>query len=110
MRISDWSSDVCSSDLFLRIVYFPCWLETREIHTTKFQVNTPILKLRTHPIAHSEACVFHIIEPTLLGKVVLQGSRLLFLCARRLRRFAKPLKANRQIGRASCRGRVGPYV
>src|SRR3546814_14292061 len=104
MRISDWSSDVCSSDLFDRLA--PDYSAIRKSrHTIKvmardnvlhpqqkqfFQMALPeIFEGLTHSIADS--------EETIPGKEV-------------ARIAALEMREVREIGRASCRERVCQYV
>src|SRR3546814_12653513 len=87
MRISDWSSDVCSSDLIVRIeqLYpFPAdpliarlrrMVNLDEMVVAVAQEDLRLRRYRRHPVA--QQCADHL-----------------------------PL----QIGRASCRARVCPYV
>src|SRR3546814_16631886 len=86
MRISDWSSDVCSSDLFLG--------EIIGVEQGRFII---ISALDTHMAAtfgpHLPSAAGHA------GKIVEPPDESLFVTARR-----------EQIGRASCRERVCQYV
>src|SRR3546814_3386788 len=81
MRISDWSSDVCSSDLLLPLI-FHARDRLRRDGGPAFQI---------------------------LGRDARQG-RAAHLIALRLPRLARDPQHRRQIGRASCRERVCQYV
>src|SRR3546814_3212714 len=89
MRISDWSSDVCSSDLVLHA--------TAEERRGFIEEAAGILKHRRRK------------EKTLRKLDAMQANltRLSDL-AGEIRRQLKPL--GQQIGKASCRERVGQYV
>src|SRR3546814_5716845 len=51
MRISDWSSDVCSSDLFL---------QGRDIKScARFKATTDQLRAQEVIVSSSDACIFH---------------------------------------------------
>src|SRR3546814_10091935 len=82
MRISDWSSDVCSSDLLLDIINDI--LDLAKIEVGKFEL-------------HDEDCDVAAVIPSALRFV-------------RDRAHASGLKIEMQIGRASCRERVCQYV
>src|SRR3546814_17512140 len=90
MRISDWSSDVCSSDLFLIAAPGATLAETEILAAcraslARYKVPVRALVIDTLP---------SIASPN--GVKIQRG---------RLREMAQ-----RQIGRASCRERVGQYV
>src|SRR3546814_11187464 len=88
MRISDWSSDVCSSDLDAQTV-------------------TGVLE-----VLESEAERLLALEDRLRAAIVFRATASLLgfgaamLAAYRRHKAARAL----QIGRSSCRGRVGQYV
>src|SRR3546814_3625713 len=86
MRISDWSSDVCSSDLFQRNI----------------QAGTSRLGLEENALTTSEDVLQRVRELSLQGinPVLNDGARA---------DIARELQ-ERQIGRASCRERVCKYV
>src|SRR3546814_10203635 len=80
MRISDWSSDVCSSDLLL--------LNRAQLSARKFQPQLP----RRAPVGQVQRQRRAVPSPSL------QIS------------FRDGIGGQRQIGRASCRERVCQYV
>src|SRR3546814_5236302 len=114
MRISDWSSDVCSSDLVARHRRFA---QLQRIHFTE---TLETRDLRLGAAAFSDQA---IEDPILLGFV--EGVEHLLACVdakQRRHRDADVSRCNQwpemleeqrtqqQIGRASCRERVCKYV
>src|SRR3546814_16773876 len=112
MRISDWSSDVCSSDLFDREGTRKPKLTTagRAVLAEARAVSTGIDGLRAKVKGLLEGLE---AEVDLAVDVLFPAERL----ARVLRAFANEyptvslrLNVEAQIGRASCRERVSQYV
>src|SRR3546814_4683724 len=91
MRISDWSSDVCSSDLLGRMDTTKLLLESIAIRKcVETGYNRMAVKLAPHILytRHDE----------------------LFIDAVTIEREGKPPREIKKIGRASCRERVCQYV
>src|SRR3546814_7217447 len=105
MRISDWSSDVCSSDLRLYRIAGAIELDGRikqerhgfadQPHLRAHAVRPPLGLAQIHVEARSETAAKHFIGGDEGQRIVEAGP-------------AKRLAA--KIGRASCRARVGQYV
>src|SRR3546814_3273616 len=91
MRISDWSSDVCSSDLFPELV-IPQW---------RFREMSPLIDSANMTPAYwqqlREAVVDAVDVQGCDSVLILHGTDTLAYSAA-------------EIGRASCRARVCPYV
>src|SRR3546814_9739199 len=86
VRISDWSSDVCSSDLGVRDYYrnYSAWAPTHRLTTRRSLIRDHIVeRLRTALSEESGAAIISRHGTTLFGLV--------------------------KNGRASCRGRVCQY-
>src|SRR3546814_8478314 len=100
MRISDWSSDVCSSDLPLTALHQPCerFGTRRERRGVAFEQLKEVALLGKQALEPGE----HTAYPRFLGYIIDNAGR--------PRDGAKALVAEREIGRASCRERVCQYV
>src|SRR3546814_15047745 len=118
MRISDWSSDVCSSDLFPRKILEDemLWRELKDRYGEYFEggMGADALKslINRLDLDIEEEKLKAAIDPE-------EGQRP--LSAQRKQKAIKRLKivtafnkrndaGKREIGRASCRERVGQYV
>src|SRR3546814_16241539 len=94
MRISDWSSDVCSSDLF----------EGEQIGTLFIQTDLRVMRERLN--TYLGIIAFVIISATCIA----------FLLSLRLQKLIsgpislRAATANQEIGSATCRERVCPDV
>src|SRR3546814_16352700 len=101
MRISDWSSDVCSSDLVMDLSTGKNIHETREwiIRNSPVPIGTvPIYQALEKVDGKAEDLTWEIFRDTLIEQAE-QGVDYF------------PIHAGvRQIGRASCRDRVCQYV
>src|SRR3546814_12885060 len=107
MRISDWSSDVCSSDLSNSIVSASEW--PTNTGTRTHVACTLILGSRIFLVS---ATIFHssLVEPSSRNESMC-GMTLKAICLVNFLASAwSPTKMLRQIGRASCRERVCQYV
>src|SRR3546814_18175061 len=118
MRISDWSSDVCSSDLLVRIEMAKGRLAARRqqkvVHADAILDNFEhrARAVRPQAVARGQPDRLLIIEGSavrqrLAGVVGHEGDHVADLPAPRvdyLEDFTAP--KNEQIGRAACRGRV----
>src|SRR3546814_15231512 len=95
MRISDWSSDVCSSDLGGEAIF-------QDLDFRRYRENVPSVAITANPVVNfdppSDQPQQAIIGETQWGAVYLQDQ-------------VSMLEGGRlKIGRASCRERVGRYV
>src|SRR3546814_13064412 len=101
MRISDWSSDVCSSDLVSRFVWAPPSIpQARSANETS---------TRLSPCFHAQSEQFRSLFDRVGDRralAPLSGS----CSSSQADLTASSPKMNRQIGRASCRERVCQYV
>src|SRR3546814_15302165 len=106
MRISDWSSDVCSSDL-----HYPFTLKGERTADPPLRLrnDTRFAPTRTPPTPPAR------FTPS-PARFVSLGVALAVLCAFKLHTVSIPFSqgdpkrcGNSQIGRASWRGRVGQY-
>src|SRR3546814_3698713 len=91
MRISDWSSDVCSSDLVVSAGYAAQWL-WRSARCAGTESGVRIESRAADAAASDECC----------GAGLVAGVRAL--------PDADPARQSAEIGRASCRERVCQYV
>src|SRR3546814_2983275 len=91
MRISDWSSDVCSSDLAVALQY----AVDRHVRRGRFR-RSLLRRRRLDPLHHTHAAC-----PCFIAKKALMSPAESAVKARIL---------GNQIGRASCRERVCQYV
>src|SRR3546814_3420199 len=101
MRISDWSSDVCSSDL---------WFQSKIAATALAQLHRPDLAHGITELAYAHQKQNPDFQPARTGLVrrrLLAIGKIAF--AGELQR-AYQLGRRVQIGRASCRERVCQYV
>src|SRR3546814_15035008 len=100
MRISDWSSDVCSSDLYA-LVWQPPKGELKRYPNLKaiFSVGAGIDHLASDPDLPPGIPIVRMVEPGLTAGM----SEYVVLAVLSHHRFM-------QIGRASCRERVCQYV
>src|SRR3546814_6312609 len=96
MRISDWSSDVCSSDLRLSMLNFLMVKATARIYTSK-NLNAHQWKVLSVLYAHPPMPASDILKWVTLDKAAIS-------------RAVQQLQRLEQIGRASCRARVCQYV
>src|SRR3546814_1022613 len=88
MRISDWSSDVCSSDLVVKIVH------------------DALVEMLG---AHASDLAIDVTPPAVVMMVGLQGSGKTTTTAKIAKRLSDR-ERKKEIGRASCRERVCQYV
>src|SRR3546814_9299973 len=102
MRISDWNSDVCSSDLLLRATGVPTF------HSGL------LIEIPSGSFVVADVCsgARFLITTLVLGTLM---ANLFFATWRRRILFmllclVVPILANGKIGRASCRERVCQYV
>src|SRR3546814_12256456 len=106
MRISDWSSDVCSSDLVLAcfVGYYVVWSVTPALHTPLMSVTNAISSVIVVGalIAAGASPEFNASKIFGLLAIVLVSVNIFggFLVTPRML----------EIGRASCRERVCQYV
>src|SRR3546814_7520205 len=99
MRISDWSSDVCSSDL-------KCTAAIPGSYTHIFQ-----RKGNSGPMEASAVGMAKTLWPSEIADTQLDALRFVPLSLRiSIPRSRQVRRALRQIGRASCRERVCQYV
>src|SRR3546814_20078000 len=101
MRISDWSSDVCSSDLLAQLHLIQrhrAAMRHREQLRTGQRAAVEGDRLRAHTPANARACANSTFS------VAANSSRLTSNCCARRKSFTV------KIGRASCRERVCKYV
>src|SRR3546814_1093758 len=85
VRISDWSSDVCSSDLFA--------IATFRMRTGDIKCGAPVVRILKVAIANAIVPQDTVRHLTGEGRCGIAGAR-----------------CGTQIGRASCRDSVGQYV
>src|SRR3546814_18056643 len=106
MRISDWSSDVCSSDLFaIRILLPQRFLECPDQIPEADRILLSLRKLPMSRLVQGQTGTFVRLE-NLLWVVVAKDVHV-FSYLRALGCDCSPyLAAAREIGRASCRERV----
>src|SRR3546814_18295031 len=100
MRISDWSSDVCSSDLLARTLRFPDRLDlVDEIHVTLAvrleRIDQTAEREDVMRLLDRNAAVAAVCRDQRIGRVLFLGQR---------------DHVALEIGRASCRERVCHYV
>src|SRR3546814_20795574 len=108
MRISDWSSDVCSSDLFLVGADIVCAYQEVEIGLAAMETALALLRALPEPDAgrgRSLAAAMAKFHARIEQRCLDQTTRAIVQAAE-----ARGIPWFRQIGRASCRARVGPYV
>src|SRR3546814_14461270 len=117
MRISDWSSDVCSSDLLM-----PLWLdflttpmaapETCGLRRLRYGWQALCLTLAASIVAQGELReLVGRLAPAATGVLLAAAvmTTILYLGAKH-RADTAFLDIPREIGRAACRERVSPYV
>src|SRR3546814_17566028 len=98
MRISDWSSDVCSSDLKVRLLSEAIGAGVKKLH---YGESTPTA--RCFDIRVNERWLPEDERAEAFGRADLERAPLLW------RGRFDPERIEAQIGRASCRERVGQY-
>src|SRR3546814_15130362 len=107
MRISDWSSDVCSSDLVLRdvrgdeisMIFQEPMTSLNPLHTVEKQINETLF---LHKGMNRDQARQRTLE--LLKLVGIPDA------VKRLSAYPHELSGGQQIGSAPCRERVGRYV
>src|SRR3546814_20444562 len=101
MRISDWSSDVCSSDLRLQL--------TGE--DVRLRIAGRALRVLEVVLGISDANQMRRIE-RIAAEARIDGSidHILSRCGSGDRRTRQPQKCSPRVGRASCRERVYQHV
>src|SRR3546814_19154428 len=105
MRISDWSSDVCSSDLKPQSIQSQDPFQVREQHLDLLAVLSGLLvSRRGRDLAGHIARGFVDLAGDLAMRRVRTTQRL------QLTALAVIYAASIELGRASCRERVGQYV
>src|SRR3546814_3415386 len=97
MRISDWSSDVCSSDLRIDPVLLPFLLALYMFGIGKEHREV----LETYRIIARDAGWIGRIREAIVGGLTAEAA---------VQRVRDDTRARMEIGRASCRERVGQYV
>src|SRR3546814_4637188 len=97
MRISDWSSDVCSSDLLLAVAAAAAGVIP--------EAASSIADLQKQTIAAIEKAL-----PTLSGDQLVVLLKLEHASAQPRVTLVQKIEQQQQIGRASCRERVCQYV
>src|SRR3546814_19513726 len=106
MRISDWSSDVCSSDLVYLIEVNP--RASRTVPFVAKAIGQPIAKIAARVMAGESLASFTDLKVdfTNFGHIAVKEAVFPFA------RFpgVAPVLGPEKIGRASCRGSVGQYV
>src|SRR3546814_978932 len=104
MRISDWSSDVCSSDLSEPTFVTSCWASS----------SLPPLAVIAGPTASGKSAFALRMAETRRGVIINADASQCYadLCVLSARpSAAETARApHRHIGRAACRERVGTYV
>src|SRR3546814_1396820 len=110
MRISDWSSDVCSSDLFLPIgiggqIYYAEGLEKLASNIEEVRPTIMVVVPR----------LFEVLRARMVKTIEKQGKAAQWMLEQALRlgrvRYERGrLPLHEKIGRASCRERVCPHV
>src|SRR3546814_10444036 len=114
MRISDWSSDVCSSDLFFNLRTSTMRLLTKTLLATAALAVMPMAANAESQYVDGSGSAsadldFQIIIPRILFLRVGTGTDFADNGAIDLISFNVP-GASLEIGRESCRERVCPYV
>src|SRR3546814_11234074 len=104
VRISDWSSDVCSSDLELPRHFHQALLEMPE-HVRCYAIRGPLF----FGAAEKALDVLRKFAPG-VRVVAVEMSAVPMLDMTALAAFDSILKDYRKTGRASCRERVSQYV
>src|SRR3546814_4283217 len=102
MRISDWSSDVCSSDLFGRYVD-----DTARVDDIIGRIGDPAIEQLPRDIGRRELVVRGAADEL---RLQLRDGVAVERAAERTRRQDVGIDRRDQIGRASCRERVCKYV
>src|SRR3546814_5784503 len=97
MRISDWSSDVCSSDLVAKHNYFPGWHQQSTINVLQVNKGRYDALSATNKELIAAACDRSTLYMFVKGEAAQFDAM----------RFHQE---NGEIGRASCRERVCQYV
>src|SRR3546814_6331680 len=100
MRISDWSSDVCSSDLMFAGVTYSYFVANAVLATEIFLIFHTLLALVIALVVHVAGMMLCLREPRFFDLWLTRVGR----CPR-VRNFS----IWRLIGRASCREGVCPY-
>src|SRR3546814_15820265 len=102
MRMSDWSSDVCASDLCLWVF----WSRCQSLIPGGLSLIQPVIDLGSYPAVRAYAQFDRCGKAPLLDQAchMLAGERYV------LRLQIGECQQIRQIGRASCRERVCQYV
>src|SRR3546814_16993609 len=101
MRISDWSSDVCSSDLILKIILFGSYARTDWVDEPEngYQSDFDLLIIVSHADLTDIADYWYVAEDKILHDDNVR---------RPVNIIVHTL--DEEIGRASCRERVCQYV
>src|SRR3546814_13715474 len=113
MRISDWSSDVCSSDLVIvEILFDDRGVRRGEGDRLRPDLRRYVGKLLPRP-AGGKGDLADVLNQRLPAIIDGDGQFALRIAPRRVlrrRRECRQNERNATIGRASCRERVGQYV
>src|SRR3546814_18914530 len=123
MRISDWSSDVCSSDLEITPIYpqsdkarlyskdFRGWLRESLERAGEFIEPLPSWLLDEHDLITRTAAFSGIHTPESMGEAEAARRRLVFdeLLRMQLALVMRKRRIEAKIGRTSCRERVCLY-
>src|SRR3546814_19645891 len=107
MRISDWSSDVCSSDLAARLSFTAVGFSATTIERVASQSGTTPRSVM-HRFADKDALLYAVVDRWLSARLadILAPAATLKDPMERLRGVCREM----QIGRESCRERVCQYV
>src|SRR3546814_7955413 len=95
MRISDWSSDVCSSDLFSELY---------------IALQQGVVDGQENPLANIASSKIYEVTPYISLSAHKWESTPFFMSKMALGRIGAPERAAIEIGRATCRERVCQYV
>src|SRR3546814_5080418 len=101
MRISDWSSDVCSSDLAKEIKNIGASVRARLLNLSKANGQSFDLVLTRFAL---ERLLFRLSQSPHADRFVLKGAMLMMSW------FDDPHRGTREIGRESCRESGCQYV
>src|SRR3546814_3830221 len=102
MRIRDWSSDVCSSDLVVRSGRSYRGVRARDVGNGLFVINEPVRNVRISEVRVAGG--YRVIENTAAPDLVAAGIAGLHVRGARASDLERSF-ARIQIGRAACRER-----
>src|SRR3546814_18467427 len=106
MRISDWSSDVCSSDLYIDMTLYDCGLSLMHPYVANYTLSGRIPQRTGNQ--HPNISPYDLFPTKTVDIFVAGGNDRAFkrLCVE----LGQPELGDDQIARASCRERVCQYV